>query len=451
MVYSDPANENDELRAQVDHQVDAKRQRNEQQNTCSPREQTEDDSDSDDEDLFGDGNGESHGGKQDDQDQESSKRQRTIQTEETNVSPQPVVTSLHDLITESKWDELVSRVLELRRNAPKDEKILELHEQSEEFLGLTPLQRALQAVADAQVISSLVDTHTVKDRNELLNMNPLLKACEYLRDPECIQTILRYNPEAILDKQDGLSVFHVILQAQPPLQLVEYMVQVWARQKSVDENVAWKEILSDRDDGGMLPIHYAIQEHADSDVVLKLLQEYPGSATETIDGTRSSLSTAHMAVFHGCSYKVLKALVEQGAGPLFDNRGSNNRTKKDTPLHLLFHIDNQKRWLVDEPQAPGVMSPYKMAWFLIMRYAQQKKTSFGSKKANAKDEAYTLVFKVKGQGNYTVAERAKELVHALEGITTTQGYRELFNICGDFENIIARHREFPRIDFDDDE
>ena len=42
-----------------------------------------------------------------------------------------------------------------------------------------------------------------------------------------------------------MSVFHIILQEKPPLELVEYMVQVWAEQKGVDVRDAWNEILRD--------------------------------------------------------------------------------------------------------------------------------------------------------------------------------------------------------------
>ena len=54
---------------------------------------------------------------------------------------------------------------------------------------------------------------------------------------------------------------------------------------------------------GMLPIHYAIQHHASSDVVLKLLEEYPNSAVEmhSPEPPKPPLSTIDQAVFHGCS------------------------------------------------------------------------------------------------------------------------------------------------------
>jgi len=349
--------------------------------------------------------------------------------------------SLHDLIEQNEWDRVVAKVQELRRQAQEEEKIPELHAEREcipDTKGFTPLQCALEAEADAHVISALVDAYTIKDRHDFFK-HPLFRACLYIRDPACLEKMLYFAPEAVVEKEDDMSVFHVLLQFTPSLQLLEHMAHVWADQRNVNLSTAWTEIVSDKDDTGMLPLHYAIQEHAESDVILKLLGEYPASAlVEAEDG----LSPLHMAVFHGCSYPVLKALVEQSVGAISARKGPG----KATPLHLLFHVDQKDKWLV-ENQVDECMSPSKMAWFLIQKHAVHAKENFGVKKSCKKERARALVM-MKDGGNFTVVERVKELEDELNKAHTCREYQELRKLREEFETRILRCREFPKIDFD---
>lgn len=333
-----------------------------------------------------------------DEEQENAKRQRideAAKNEEEQLEavlktyaengPQAAVhqqgeESLHDLIKNHEWDRVVSMVEELRRKHKLGKEIPELHGKREVIPGIdgfTPLQCALNDKAEPKVINALVDTHTVRDRNEFLPI-PLLRACEYIQDTQCIEKILYFHPEAVLEKQDGMSVFHVVLQNNPPLDLVEHLAQTWAEQKGVDFSTAWTKILEDRDDSGMLPLHYAIQEHASSQVILKLLGEYPGSAFKEVDC--NGLSPVHVAVYRGCSQDVLEKLVEHCAGAISARKGAD----KTTPLHLLFHVDNKNRWLNNVKTPPGIMPPRKMAWCLIQKHAKHAQQKFGAKKADEK-------------------------------------------------------------------
>ena len=354
-------------------------------------------------------------------------------------------------------------IRELRAKHEQGERIPELHIRRNDF-GVTPLQAALdEADVPAGVINALLDAHTVRDEppHALVDPNdtsvrdwyvPLLRACQNIRDDECIRRIIDHDPSAILKKEydpnhSEWSVFHVILQKQPSLALADYMAQVWAEQKGIDIDNACNDIVRDRDAYGMLPIHYAIQEHAPTNVTLRLLEKYPDSAAESIDGTRTGLSTLHMAVFHGCSFEVLKELCEQAPGKISDNRAVCRKTK-DTPLHLLFHVDNKSRWLRDQAP-PGIMPSYKMAWYLIQKFAKHLKSMGAKRKAGPKVQAMNLVDKIKDEGNYTVFERLLDMDEELEKYHNSRDYEEFTKLKEEIQRSVLGGLAFPQINFEE--
>ena len=162
-------------------------------------------------------------------------------------------------------------------------------------------------------------------------------------------------------------------------------------------------------------------------------------------------------------FPVLKALLEQGTGAISRNRGPRKPTKsrrqtkrraesKDTPLHLLFHPEKKSRWIRDGQAPSGIMSPYKMAWYLIQKHAHHFKEQLGAKsKADPKARAKDLIHKTIGDGNQTIMDRAKMLEKEISSDYKVhrQQYAELTTILKDFESIY-RGYELPKIDFTDD-
>jgi hypothetical protein len=264
------------------------------------------------------------------------KRRRTNDAE-TNMEE-----SLFDLISNKHWNKVIQGVEELRARYSERERIPELHE-TEPTFHMTPLYAALMREHEApvSVIHALLDSFTIQDEHDFLQ-NPLLSACAIKHSEPVITRMLEYKPSLILATEDSSMTFlHILLQNQPSLTLVELLVSTWARESNIHNmDTAWKRLLSMYDGHGVLPIHYAIEFHANDAVIVQLLEKYPESARMSL-ADDVDVSTVHHAAFHGCSYVVLKTLL-QHYGPLkLGDVGKSQTNKKDTPLHLLFHPEAQ--------------------------------------------------------------------------------------------------------------
>lgn len=352
--------------------------------------------------------------------------------------------SLHSLISKKKWDCVLERVQQLRTQHEEEERIPELHE-TEPTLLMTPLYAALIAsehAAPASVIDALVDSHTIQDSHDFLP-NPLLSACAIAHSEPAITRILQYHPTLVLEKDDNeMHVLHVVLQTQPTLELVHLLVTTWAREASnMSVGAAWTQLLSTYDGHGVLPIHYAIEYHADTSVILTLVEKYPSSARMTLQAD-PDISTVHHAAFHSCSFPVLKALLHH-YGPLKLGDAGNQRQKKDTPLHLLFHPDVQEQWLTTTTTNKN-MSRYKMAWYLIQQYSTTLKHDFGVKKGNKAEQAHKLVFSIQGEAGKSVYDMAAALA---EQYPTCE---QLALLLRDFDLIILRRgNDWPHLDYNE--
>jgi hypothetical protein len=367
------------------------------------------------------------------------KRRRTTNAAETSMEE-----SLFDLISNKDWNKVIQRVQELRAHYSERERIPELHE-TEPTFHMTPLYAALMREHDAPVsaIHALLDSFTIQDEHDFLQ-NPLLSACAIKHAEPVITRMLEYKPSLILATDDnGMTFLHILLQNQPSLTLVELLVSMWARESNIHNmDTAWKRLLSMYDGHGVLPIHYAIEFHANDGVIVKLLEKYPESARMSL-ADDVDISTVHHAAFHGCSHVVLKTLL-QHYGPLkLGDVGKNRSNKKDTPLHLLFHPEAQDQWLITPNSTTTNMSRYKMAWFFIEQYSKVLSTDFGVKKANKVDEAHKLVFSIKGNAGKSVYTLAADLAE------TYPDCEPLGLLLRDFDLIIHKYcREWPHLDYE---
>jgi hypothetical protein len=341
----------------------------------------------------------------------------TVKEEHTDTVKE---TTLHELLLEKDWSNVMTIVENLRKRAGNN-RIPELDVLNE--FDLTPLLHALDpfCAAPSPVVKILTDTYTVRQPHPEGDL-PLHLVCDSKKTENTILKILNLYPEAIL--QDAVSqegnAFHVILQHKPPLKLIDYMVQVWAKQsREDDDNSCWKRILSSRGPDGMLPLHVAVQNRAPNDVILKMIEKYPASVTAEI--TKNKLPTLHVAAFNGCSLEVLTALLKEAPGKIEYKAGD----EKETPLHLLFHVDTKERW---RQEKAGMLPRHDMARYLIKTHANHYLKNLIPKSrapaVNPMDRAKRLVMNIKSNSKYTVLEMAKELRERLSP-ACPEGLRDL--------------------------
>lgn len=337
---------------------------------------------------------------------------------------QPVLidTKLFSLIEEQKWDEVLSNVQELRQVTTSETSIPALsarndvlHELMDEDVlhdGYTPLQWCLYLHANGSkvprnVIDALVDRFTAQDPYPYGEL-PLHTACNMEPVMEgVVLHILNAYPEAVLkDGQDGNGgAVHIVLHNKPSIDLVEKLMEAWARCEGVNVDEAWNAVARKRGSMDELPLNIAIQNRAPSNIILKLINAYPESVTVERK-SKDALPPLHMAALRGCSLEVMTTLLKGAGGTIADRRGED----KSTPLHLLFNLgeDSMRRW---RGESAEMLPPGQMALHLIKTHANYSCVPCGVKRKGAKplDRAVKLVNKIKDRGGWTVKELAQNM------------------------------------------
>jgi hypothetical protein len=366
-------------------------------------------------------------------DEPASKRQRT-DVPQLVMDHDQAGRALHVLLKEQKWDDVYNMIKKLRKRCGAA-RIPELDVLSD--CGSTPLVYALECGAPSQVVKKMADEYTVTQQVIGLPDFPLHLACaSKTLSFGTIETILDLYPKAILttpgiDPEIGHPIC-IILQHKPSLKLIDKMVAVWADQSGTDEDECWRRILSKVDFNKMLPLHVALQDQYPTDLILKMVEKYPKSITEEIE--LNGLPPLHVAAFNGCSLEVLKALLKHASGMIGSKRGDSG----DTPLHLLFRLDQKDRWVKNEE---GMMPPHKMARHLIKTHAfhlknmNRKVKGVNNRPAN---RAEALVTKTKNKARYTVCECADELKKELEKLCPSCP-DELLTLLDEFKHFGNSH------------
>jgi hypothetical protein len=325
----------------------------------------------------------------------------TPKRQRTHVSH---LSALHELLEERKWDEAIIMVESLRM-LNGTARIPELDVHFGDSVP-TPLVYALLVYAPDQLIMILVDEYTATQQYKgqwLLHM-----ACS---SPTLswgtIKTILNLYPEAILkttEDEEKVNAFDIILQKKPPLAVFDTMVKVWADQKGIGEHERWTTFLRIPGTDGMLPLHAAIQHHAPTDLILKMIETYPDNVTKGIES--NGYPALHIAAFNGCSLEVLMSLLEHAPGIIGSQRGDD----KDTPLHLLLDPSGKERWVKNEK---GMIPPHEMVRHLIHAHAYLLENLKGKHQKGEQyypgKRAQTLVCKTKNEQKQTVLDCAKIL------------------------------------------
>jgi hypothetical protein len=335
--------------------------------------------------------------------------------------------ALHELLEAKKWDESMIMIQNLRRlNGTARIPELDVHNPWE----MTPLVYALESVPGApdRVVEILVDTYTAT-QEFFGNKFPIHIACaSKTLTHETIEKVLTSYPEAILKKTEhGENPVHIILQHKPPLKLFDTMVEVWAGQKGTDEDESWRTLLRTPGNDGMLPLHIAIQYKAPTDLILKMIEKYPDNVTKEIKLNR--LPALHVAAYNGCSFEVLKSLLEHAPGIIGSKRGQ----EQNTPLHLLFILDHKERWVEHEE---GMMPPHEMARHLLFTHAYRLENINGRVKKGEKfspgKRAQKLVCETLNKEKATVLDYASQLKDNL--FPASSELRKLLEELEEFES-----------------
>ena len=189
--------------------------------------------------------------------------------------------------------------------------------------------------------------------------------------------------EMVMD--EDVEILHCMLNQKAELDVITPMVEERAKESNMSMDDAWIAMLSAPDEFGQLALHVAIQEHAPSDVIVKLIEKYPGAVTVKRDADK--LTPLHIAAYRGCTLPVLTALLKEAAGSiLVQTKGADDR---NTPLHLVFHPDTKSLW---EKPEPDFVPMDDVARYIIKTHAMHFKR---------------LNKKVKGE---TPVQRAKKLL-----------------------------------------
>ena len=239
-----------------------------------------------------------------------------------------------------------------------------------------------------------------------------------------------------------MNVLHVVLQHQPTLELVQLLVTTWARESSNMSLDARVDATVETYDGhGVLPIHYAIEHHADTSVILTLVEKFPSSAYMTLQAD-PDISTVHHAAFHGMYLSGTQGV----APPLWTSQTGRRREaivkRRIHPCICSFIPMSKSYWLQQLLPTTKNMSRYKMAWYLIQQYSTTLKHDFGVKKGNKAEQAHKLVFSIQGWLGKSVYHMAAALAKQYPTC------EPLALLLRDFDGIILRRgKDWPHLDY----
>ena len=191
-----------------------------------------------------------------------------------------------------------------------------------------------EAISKKCVIDGVYPLHFAcapKENNPSTLTEKLNKKID-LNQVDVIKYLFRKSKKIIYERNnEGNSTpFHLLLEHSPPVDLVQYIIEHAPPPESQGQPVEKKTDIQ-----GRLPIHIALDNDADSDVIMCLLKRYKECVKIKQEDPECLL--LHLAASRGCSEKVLLFLLKEYPDALVIT-GAH----KDTPFHLVFYQYERK-------------------------------------------------------------------------------------------------------------